>query len=223
MNLAVDVVALEDGTDDDDSQKISDHSDKDSGDISPEVLDGIRLSDSVIAFDEVRSIEDFEILVNGLVINSELSKYLQGKYYQLCCSQKAFLHENVLEGLNCKLVAGIISETINIADAIRASKITTSVNYFSIWAKTLISFEGLGMNVGFLRGRLDQLVNLATKANRYKNVREERDSAQVLRIFEAEILAAKQEVTRLDTEFETLGFNYCNLELMFEEVARAPW
>ena len=221
---------LEDKSDDDDKNRrncieISDQSDKDSGNISPEVSDGIRLSGSVVAFEEVRSLDDFEILVNGLVINSELSQYLRGKYYELCCSQKMLLHENLLDGLNCKLIAGIISETINIADAIKASKITSSdVDAFSIWDKTLKAFEGLGMNVGFLLSRLDQLANLATKSERYENVRAERDSARdELRNLEAMILAAKERVARLDAEFETLRANQHELEAKFKEAASAAW
>ncbi|XWS39964.1 hypothetical protein CRYUN_Cryun18bG0099500 [Craigia yunnanensis] len=105
-------------------------SENDSVVLGSEVLDRIRLSESIVDFKEVKNFEDFSILVNGLIIDSDLSKYLQTKYYELCSSQKSFLHENHLEGLNCKLVAGVIAETINIADAIRAAKLTTSHHSF---------------------------------------------------------------------------------------------
>ncbi|KAB1207101.1 hypothetical protein CJ030_MR7G011422 [Morella rubra] len=119
---------------------MSDSVEVDSGS-SSEGLDRIRLSESAVDFKQVRSIEDFIILVNGLVINCELPQFLLTKYYELCCSQETFLHDHLLKGLNCKLAAGIISETINIADAIRASKISTSQEDFSIWKKTLKAFE----------------------------------------------------------------------------------
>ncbi|PON69117.1 B3 DNA binding domain containing protein [Parasponia andersonii] len=198
----------------------SDQSDKDSDDIRPEVLDGLRLSESVISFEEVRNIGDFNILINGLIINSELPKCFLAKYYELCCSQKTYLHEHFLEGLNCKLVVGVISETINIADGIRASKLTSSVDDFATWDKTLKAFEGLGMNVGFLRARLDQLASLASKSKRYENVRVDREE---LRDLEAKISVVKEKMIRLSTELEALGTNSQELQLMFQEVASASW
>ncbi|PQP94519.1 hypothetical protein Pyn_35427 [Prunus yedoensis var. nudiflora] len=153
------------------SRPLSDQSENDSEDLGFEVLDGLGISESVVPFKEMYGMDNFNVLVNGLNINSEFSKYILNKYYELCCSQKSFLHEHLLEGLNCKLIVGVISETINIADAIRACKITTSEGYFSTWNKTLIAFEGLGMNVGFLRARLDQLAILASKSKRFKETR----------------------------------------------------
>ncbi|KAH8508394.1 hypothetical protein H0E87_010495 [Populus deltoides] len=78
-----------------------------------------------VDFKEVRSFEDFNILVNGSVINSELSKHLQIKYHELCCSRKCFLHDHIIEDLNCKLAGGMLAETINIAAGIRAPTFTT--------------------------------------------------------------------------------------------------
>ncbi|CAL8176501.1 unnamed protein product [Prunus armeniaca] len=153
------------------SRPLSDQSENDSEDLGFEVLDGLRLSESVVPFKEMYRMDNFNVLVNGLNINSEFSKYVLNKYYELCCSQNSFLHEHLLEGLNCKLIVGVISETINIADAIRPCKITNSEGYFSTWNKTLIAFEGLGMNVGFLRARLDQLAILASKSKRFKEAR----------------------------------------------------
>ncbi|KAM6558155.1 hypothetical protein CsatA_027394 [Cannabis sativa] len=203
----------------------SEQSDKDTEVLGPEALDGIRLSDeSAVSFDQVKHLDDFNILVNGLIINSELPKYLLAKYYELCCSQKAFLHENILEGLNCKLVAGVISETINIADAIRASKISSSVNDFTTWEKTLKAFEGLGMNVEFLCYRLEQLVSLASKSKRYEKVKvEHKDAKEELRNLEAKMLVVKDRLSHLETEFEAVGVNFQDLQLMFKEVASAPW
>uniref|UniRef100_A0A803NKP5 TF-B3 domain-containing protein n=1 Tax=Cannabis sativa TaxID=3483 RepID=A0A803NKP5_CANSA len=203
----------------------SEQSDKDTEVLGPEALDGIRLSDeSAVSFDQVKHLDDFNILVNGLIINSELPKYLLAKYYELCCSQKAFLHENILEGLNCKLVAGVISETINIADAIRASKISSSVNDFTTWEKTLKAFEGLGMNVEFLCYRLEQLVSLASKSKRYEKVKvEHKDAKEELRNLEAKMLVVKDRLSNLETEFEAVGVNFQDLQLMFKEVATAPW
>ena len=139
---------------------VSAHSENESEDLGSEILDEIRSSESVVDFKEVNSFEDFKILVNGLVINSELSKRLQIKYYELCCSQKRFLHDHLVECLNCKVDVGMIAETINIADAIKVSTVTTFQDSFKKWEKTLKAFQGLGMNVGFLLARLEQQKNL---------------------------------------------------------------
>ncbi|XVE66862.1 hypothetical protein DITRI_Ditri08aG0114100 [Diplodiscus trichospermus] len=193
-------------------------------DLGYEVLDQIRLSECIVEFKEVKNFEDFNIIVDGLVIDSELSKHLQTKYYNLCCSQKSFLHENLLEGLNCKLVAGAIAETINIADAIRAAKLTTSHHSFLTWDQTLKSFEGLGMKVGFLRARLNQLMKLSMKSRRYQEARLERINANEERMkLEAKLVEVTEALTKLDAEIGSLEEeNADKLEIMFQEVANAP-
>ncbi|XP_048429119.1 B3 domain-containing protein Os01g0234100-like isoform X2 [Pyrus x bretschneideri] len=203
---------------------ISEHSGNDSEDRGFEVLDGLQLSESHVAFKEVKSMENFNVLVNGLNINSEFSKHLLTKYYDLCCSQNSFLHELLLEGLNCKLISGAISETINIADAIRSCSVTTLEGNFTTWYKTLKAFEGLGMNVGFLHARLNQLVSLASRSKRFKEARLERDRAEEeMRSLEAKLLVVKDAINMLDSEIESLNTSLEKLEHMFQEVAKAPW
>ncbi|WRX15405.1 B3 DNA binding domain - like 10 [Theobroma cacao] len=201
------------------------HSENDSEDLGSEVLDGIRLSESIVDFKEVKSIENFKILANGLIINSELAKYVQMKYYELCCSQKSFLHDHLLEGLNYKLVAGVIAETVNIADAIRAAKLTTSHHNFLTWDQTLKSFEGLGMKVGMLRSRLDRLMNLSLKAKRHQEARLEQVHAkEEERKLEAKLLEVTEALNRLDREIGSLEEeNADRLEILFQEKASAPW
>ncbi|GMH02701.1 hypothetical protein Nepgr_004540 [Nepenthes gracilis] len=125
--------------------------------LSSQVMDGIRLAESAVCFENVERFESFSILVDGLIIDSKFSDHLRRKYYELCCSQKSFLHEHLLQGLNCTLIVGIISEIVNIADAIRACKASASHNDLLIWKKTLMAFQHLGMNVDFLRARLQVL------------------------------------------------------------------
>ncbi|KAK6282605.1 hypothetical protein POUND7_016430, partial [Theobroma cacao] len=201
------------------------HSENDSEDLGSEVLDGIRLSESIVDFKEVKSIENFKILANGLIINSELAKYVQMKYYELCCSQKSFLHDHLLEGLNYKLVAGVIAETVNIADAIRAAKLTTSHHNFLTWDQTLKSFEGLGMKVGMLRSRLDRLMNLSLKAKRHQEARLEQVHAkEEERKLEAKLLEVTEALNRLDREIGSLEEgNADRLEILFQDKASAPW
>lgn len=203
---------------------ISDLYEYESEDLGSETTDGVRLSKSAVDFKEVKCFEDFDILANGLVINSELSKHLQTKYYELCCSQNSLLHDHLLDGLNCKLVVGMLSETINIADAIRASKLTTSLESFAIWEKTLKAFEGLGMNVGFLLARLGQLMHLSAKSKRYEEATLQRVNAkEEMKTLEAKLLEVKDTINRLGVEIEKLVVDSENLELKFQEVAKAPW
>ncbi|KAA8536185.1 hypothetical protein F0562_028663 [Nyssa sinensis] len=203
----------------------SDQSGNDSDDFGSEVLEGIRFSESAVDFKDVNSIENFTILVDGLIIDSEIPSHLQTKYYELCCSQQTFLHDHLLEGLNCKLAAGIISETVNIADAIRASKLTTSQHNFTTWDKTLKAFEALGLNVGFLCARLNRLVSLAFESQGLiESKRLERAQAEEeLRSLEAKLLEVKAVTRNLDAEIEVLKVKGERLELMFQEEASAPW
>ncbi|KAF9622504.1 hypothetical protein IFM89_031908, partial [Coptis chinensis] len=135
------------------------------GNVSEEVDSGvgepIKLLESIVELKELKHLDSFTIVVNGLVMDSDINKYIKAKYYELCCSQNAFLHDHLPKVIGSKLVAGIISETVNIADAIAAGKLTTPHEEFSIWDRSLMAFEQLGMNVGFLRSRLQRLVRLA--------------------------------------------------------------
>ncbi|XP_039026890.1 B3 domain-containing protein Os01g0234100-like [Hibiscus syriacus] len=159
-----------------------------------------------------------------LVLKFRMESAPANEYYQLCCNQKLFLHENLLEGLNCKLVAGVIAETINIADAIRAAKITISHDSFLTWDKTLKSFEGLGMKVGFLCARLDQLMFLLMKSRRYKEAKLEQANAnEEKHKLEAKLAEVTETLSRLDREIGFEQEKSDELEALFQEVANAPW
>ncbi|KAJ4849633.1 hypothetical protein Tsubulata_017742 [Turnera subulata] len=189
-----------------------------------DIWDGITISGPPVAFEKVKSFEDFDILVTGLVITPELSKHMQMKYYELCCSQKSFLHEHLVDGLNLKLIAGIIAETINIADAIRASKLATCQDLFPTWEATLEAFGALGMKVSFLLVRMTQLMAIATNSKKHREAKHGRVSTDAnSESLQAELLDAKETVNRLDTESETLEKDGETFDLMFQEVAKAPW
>ncbi|GAB2255561.1 hypothetical protein Droror1_Dr00009339 [Drosera rotundifolia] len=97
-------------------------------------LDGVKLTESVLKFEEIGSLQSFNIVVHGLVIDSKFPDHVRKKYYELCCSQRSYLHDNLFEGLNCTLIVGIISETVNITDAIRTcSKASSSQDAIVIW------------------------------------------------------------------------------------------
>lgn len=163
--------------------------------------------------------------MNGLILDSEIPQHLRTKYYELCCSQKMFLHDHLIEGLNSKLVAGMISETINIADAIRAAKITQSLRHLESWDKTLKAFEDLGMEVGFLRARLLQLVSLSRQSRAIiESKKHERTKAEEdIRDLEVKLLQAKRLMRHIENEIEALKKDDEKLAIKFEEFAATPW
>nr|GFC55873.1 B3 domain-containing protein Os01g0234100-like [Tanacetum cinerariifolium] len=129
------------------------------------VSEGLRFSQSVIEFKDIKSVDDFSIVTDNFVIDSEIPKHFQIKYYDLCRSQNIYLHENLLKGLNVKLTVEIILETVRIADAIRACKVTITRDDIATWDKTLKAFEEMGMKVGFLRARINQHQNNKNASN----------------------------------------------------------
>ncbi|XVF61149.1 hypothetical protein PTKIN_Ptkin08bG0106200 [Pterospermum kingtungense] len=208
----------------------TEQSENDSEEVGSEVLEGFKLSVPAIQFKDITSFENFNIVVDGLVIDSELSEDVRNEYYKLCCSQNSFLHENNIRGLNSKLMVGTISETVNIADSIRASKLTTSRDEFDSWDKTLKAFELLGMNVGFLSTRLRRLVNLAFEsegsadARRYVEAKTERAQTEdEIRNLEAKLAQLKDSCKTFGVEIEGLQSKAETYELRFEEEVKAPW
>ncbi|KAG8368348.1 hypothetical protein BUALT_Bualt15G0036200 [Buddleja alternifolia] len=127
-------------------------------------LEGIRCSEYMLHFNDVTGFEDFKIQVDGLILDSEIPTNLRIKYFELCCSQKIFLHDRLIKGLSSKLAVVIISETVEIADAIRSANLSTPLQHLECWEKTLKAFEGLGMAVGFLRDRLLKLVSISRES-----------------------------------------------------------
>nr|XP_011459608.1 PREDICTED: B3 domain-containing protein Os01g0234100-like isoform X1 [Fragaria vesca subsp. vesca] len=115
-------------------------------------------------FKEVTCFDTFKVMFNGRNINSQIPKVVLKKYYELCSSQSSHLHQHVVESLNSHLVVGLITETVNIADAVKSCKITTKECEFQTWEKTLEASEILGMNVGFLRIRVRRLASLAAES-----------------------------------------------------------
>ncbi|KAH7833915.1 hypothetical protein Vadar_010993 [Vaccinium darrowii] len=190
---------------------------------SSDATEGSKFSGSV------SDIKNFNIVVKGLTIDSELlSPHVQTKYYDLCCTQKSYIHEGFLPNIDSKMAVAIILETVNIADAIQASKISNSSNDLVIWDKTLEAFALLGMNVGFLRDRLNHLVTLSSElkevSNRYAEASIERDGVQrEMKSLELKLLGMKQERRRLDDEMEDLKDKAQKKELLFQTEAIAPW
>ncbi|XP_060193914.1 B3 domain-containing protein Os01g0234100-like [Lycium barbarum] len=202
----------------------------DSDEVASEILEGSRSSGPAVNFRDIKSLEEFHILVNGVCIDSEIPEHIRRKYYKLCCSRSSFLHDRLLQGLHCKLVAGMIFEVINIADMIRACTLTTPRKEFDIWEKSLKSFELLGMNVGFLRTRLRWLLSLAfdsegaSDTKRYLEAKNEWSRAEdEIRNLETKLEELKQASVKYGADVEALKSKAESYELMFQGEVNAPW
>ncbi|CAN0846573.1 B3 domain-containing protein Os01g0234100 [Linum grandiflorum] len=188
--------------------------------------DLIRLQESAPDFRQVKTFEDFKIVTSdGTMINSELPEEIGFGYYQLCCSRNSFLHQSILKDLNDKLVAGMIAETVRIADAMMNSEVgTVTVEDFKTWGSKLKSFRKLGMEVGFLRSRLKELKCIFDKASKCKKLRVGKVNVEEkVANLEAQLGEAKGKLEEVDSEIERLGFDENGVELDFVELATAPW
>ncbi|PPS12141.1 hypothetical protein GOBAR_AA08528 [Gossypium barbadense] len=208
------------------SEHLTDRYDNDNKDPSSGLDDGIKSLASVIDFKEIKSIDNFIIIVNGSRIDSELSQYHRTKYYELCCSQNSFLHDNLLESISSKLAAEIITQIINMAEAIRACKISTSQADYTLWDKTLKGFELLGMNVGFLRAKLNRLNTLSLELQQgvdTERSKEQDHMKEEKKSLERKLVKLKEAMHKLDTKIETLKENAEKYELIFREEVTAAW
>ncbi|KAM5549240.1 B3 domain-containing protein Os01g0234100-like [Rosa sericea] len=193
------------------------------------ILEDVGLPIPATDFGDVENTEDFTILVNGVSINSCLSGEIRNRYYDLCCSQRSFLHNHLLESINGKLAAEIITETINIANAIRACRLSTPHGAYVLWEKTLDAFEILGMNVGFLRARLKRLLSLSFRTkqalirkSKEAKLEQARAKDKVITL-ESKYWKWKERMVSADAKVEALKEVAERRELFFQEEAVAPW
>lgn len=176
---------------------------------------------------KVKPVKDFRIMVNNHCIDSELSEEIRMNYYNLCKAKKDLLHKNLPEGLYPKLVAGMIGETVNIANAIKICKPTTTKEEFDTWDSSLKSFEVMGMKVGFLRDRISVLEKLAFEseyAKKYAEANEERNrNEKMIKIMEAKILDLKESNRKIDAMLGSWNEKMERYEVVFQEEVDSPW
>lgn len=204
----------------------AEQSENDSEEALSEVLESFKM----LEFKDVKGYENFSIIVEGVPIDAELSNEVRNKYYKLCYSQRSFLHDNLIKGMNYKLIAGIISETVNIADAIKVSVIATPRVEFTNWDKTLIAFEHLGMNVEFLRVKLRRLVSIAyetedaSETRRYFLYRTEHSRADgEIKNMETKLEHLKGACNDFGAYIESLKLKAESYQHKFQKEAAAPW
>lgn len=207
--------------------KPTEQSENDSEEVASEVLEQ---SGPAIQFKDIKNFENFSIRVDGMLVDPELPEDIRRTYYKLCCSQNAFLHDNVIKGMNHKLIVGTICETVNIANAIKACRLSTSHDDFAAWDKSLKAFELLGMNVGFLRFRLSQLAGLAYEsevcldARKYAESRKQRARAETgMKNIETKIAELREACDRFGATIQKLSSQAERYEHKFHEEVTAPW
>ncbi|MED6211508.1 hypothetical protein PIB30_074390 [Stylosanthes scabra] len=201
-------------------------SENDSEEALSEVFEGFRTLD----FKDVKGFEYFSIIVDGVPLDAEFPNEVRNKYYKLCQSQRAFLHDNLTRGMNYKLVVGIITETVNIADAIKVSVLATPRYDFSNWDKTLLAFEHMGMNVEFLRVRLRRLVSIAYETDdaletrryfQYKNQHSRADDE--IKNMESKLEDLKGACNDFSSYIKSLKHKAEGHHNKFQKEAGAPW
>lgn len=201
-----------------------------SEEVGSEVLESSKLSVPKVHFKDITSFENFKILIDGVPVDLEFLEDTRLKYYDLCRSQNQFLHENLMEGINLKLIIGAISEIVSISDSIRACDLTTNRDMFSTWDRTLHAFELLGMNVGFLRARVKRLISLAFESESAVEARKLAEARSKRAFVEDEIRKLELRLLELEEANEKLGAEIGSLrpkvetyELEFLEQVNAPW
>ncbi|XP_073124343.1 B3 domain-containing protein Os01g0234100-like isoform X2 [Henckelia pumila] len=206
------------------------HSGIDSDEVASEVLEDSKFSGLALRFRDVKSFDEFHIMINGVCIDPELPENIRRNYYELCCSKNMFLHDHLLPGLSGKLAAGMIYEAVHTADAIRACKLTTPKKEFEVWEKSLKSFELLGLKVGFLRARLRRLQSLsfdsedAIETKRYLDVKTDRSRVEVeIRNLEEKLVELEQLSAKYDGEIENLKTKAESYDMDFQDEANAKW
>lgn len=218
------------------SSKVDDDDDSNNNIPNGEAVDDdIRSPDSDTDFEGVTSFSNFNIVVDGSVINRELFPDHQRRtYYELCQAQKSFLHKNLLKKINPTLALGVIIETVNIAEGIRASR-ASSHEDFSLWKKILESFEILGMDVTFMRKRVDDLLGLLPSRSLgdclvadgehegYEEVKLEHKCARKkMRALELKMSSLKNALKEMDAAMEEMESSVKKNAQAMRQIATAP-
>lgn len=191
---------------------------------------GLRISDSDMDFGDVASFSDFSIVVDSLVIDCKFQEHLRRTYYELCRSQKAFLHRHLLKQLNLTLVVGAIMETVSIAEGIRActAERSPSREDLLVWKKTLESVALLGMDVGFLLRRVDDLLGVDAQAqqarDQYREMSAEKArAAEKVKALELALGSVKDALCKIDADMEEVEARVNRSGATLQELATAPW
>ncbi|KAL9998786.1 hypothetical protein Hdeb2414_s0522g00910311 [Helianthus debilis subsp. tardiflorus] len=195
--------------------------------VTQEVQECSRPSEPHPSFEEVKSFEDFCILLDRVDIRHELTADVRVGYYKLCLYRKEFLHP---ENVYSMLVVGLIRETVKIGDEMKRCKLTTVKEVFEKWNKNLKALEVLGMKVRFLRDKLITLARLVLESEGAADIKQHTEATNECKRIKDELkkLAAKRnELTESAKKIEevsgALKQKVERYEVRFKEVANRPW
>jgi hypothetical protein len=153
---------------------------------------------------------------------------LRRTYYDLCCARKAFLHERLSKQVSSEFSVAVILETIKIADGIRASSLA-SLEVLVGWKKALESFKLMGMDVGFMCKRVEDLIGLLTalslERERYEEVKlEQARIAKQIRALESKLSVLKDTLKDVDLKMEEMvDTSTKGKDQAMQKLATAPW
>lgn len=206
------------------------HSGNNSEEVGSEVLEGSRPSKLNHSFEEVKTLEDFHIVVKGRCIDRELPDDVRTGYYELCLFKKQFLHDGLPENLYYKLVAGMIGEIVSIANEIKNCQLTTSKEEFENWDNSLKSFELLGMKVEFLRDRIHEVAKLVFESEGAKHIKRYVDAKNAQELVEDEMMKVaakfkelKETAKKLKVITSSLKHEAEKYVNEFKQEVKAPW
>lgn len=193
--------------------------------------DGIGSSEPGADFDSVKSFRSFKVIVGGSAIDDkQLPIETNMAYHGLCGDRKSLLHERMQKPICPLLVAGVIIETVRIAEGIRASATSPSREDLARWKKALESFEIMGMDIGFMRERVNSLLTLLKKADHlhkgYEAAKLERARAtKGLRVLESKLSSLKDALTEIDVELQEMAASSAkeSVEQAAGQLAAARW
>ncbi|MFS7973950.1 hypothetical protein Hanom_Chr09g00862701 [Helianthus anomalus] len=196
-------------------------------DVGLEVQECSRPSEPHPIFEEVKSFEDFCILLDRVDIGHELTADVRVGYYKLCLYRKEFLHP---EDVYSELVVGLIRETVKIGDEMKRCKLTTVKEVFEKWNKNLKALEDCGMKVRFLRDKLITLARLVLESKGAADIKQHTEATNECKRIKVEMkkLAAKRnELTESAKKIEevsgALKQKVERYEVRFKEVVNGPW
>nr|XP_043617708.1 B3 domain-containing protein Os01g0234100-like isoform X2 [Erigeron canadensis] len=182
---------------------------------------------AILSVEESNTFKDFHIVVNKVCIDSELSEEIRLDYYNLCMERNEILHDGVPDGLFHKLVAGMIGETVSIANALRNCKLTTRKEEFDQWDSSLKSFELIGMKVGFLRSRVRVLATFAIEsvgAKQYVEAIKKRNrNEDEIKILETKLEELYESNRKIDEFVGGLKEKAEKDEIEFQKKVEEPW
>nr|XP_043618451.1 B3 domain-containing protein Os01g0234100-like isoform X2 [Erigeron canadensis] len=201
-----------------------------SEEVGSEVLEVYKPLKPKLSFREVKSFEDFHIVVKGICIDRELPYDVRFGYYKLCFYRKQFLHHSLREDMYDKLVVGMIGEIVGIANKIKNCKFTTTKKEFEEWDKSLKFFELMGMKVDFLLDKMNTLARLLFESEGVGDVKkylkakiDQEHIEEEIKMVAAKLRELKESTKKAEEISSILKQKVDNFEYRLKKEVDTPW